>query len=349
MAKFSIVVPVYNVENYLSECLESLINQTFDDFEVICINDGSTDNSLSVLNDFASKDERFVVISQKNQGQGIARNNALKIVNGQYILFVDPDDWIESNTLEKLYEKFRQTNADIIQFNYKKYNDVSGDSKVIDLKALLKKRFKFDISKNGFYSWKNIKKGCLYYLDLQVWNRAYRNEFIKKHGICFAPSKHGEDHLFTIKSLLFSDKIFFLDEILYNYRIRSGSSVNIVTSDNWMIFDNIRLIESFLRENDFSPELEKEFEQYKIRVLGWHAVVIPKKDREKYIYSCKQVLSEKSIAQFMRMVGNKNSFLENIFSIKIFNDGIAKYKVITILGLHFHLKSKSSLKGVRYE
>ena len=99
MPKFSIIIPVYNVEKYLVECLESIVNQSFKDFEVICVNDGSTDNSLEILQKYAENDERFKVLNQENQGQGIARNNALNIANGEYILFVDPDDFIELNML----------------------------------------------------------------------------------------------------------------------------------------------------------------------------------------------------------------------------------------------------------
>lgn len=90
MPKISIAIPIYNVEKYLRECLDSIINQTFGDFEVICVNDGSTDGSLNILNEYAQKDERFIIISQNNQGQGVARNKAIEVAGGEYILFVGP-------------------------------------------------------------------------------------------------------------------------------------------------------------------------------------------------------------------------------------------------------------------
>ena len=95
--KFSIIIPVYNVEKFLRESLDSIVAQTFKDFEVICVNDGSTDNSLEILKEYANNDSRIKVISQENQGQGVARNNAIDIAQGKYLLFVDPDDFIESN------------------------------------------------------------------------------------------------------------------------------------------------------------------------------------------------------------------------------------------------------------
>ena len=99
--KFSIIVPVYNVEKFLRESLDSIVAQTFKDFEVICVNDGSTDNSLDILEEYAKNDSRIKIISQENQGQGIARNKAIDIAQGRYLLFVDPDDWIETNALEQ--------------------------------------------------------------------------------------------------------------------------------------------------------------------------------------------------------------------------------------------------------
>ena len=91
--KFSIIIPVYNVEKFLRECLNSITSQTLKNFEVICIDDGSTDNSLTILQEYANKDSRFKVISQENQGQGIARNKAIDIASGEYLFFVDPDDY----------------------------------------------------------------------------------------------------------------------------------------------------------------------------------------------------------------------------------------------------------------
>ena len=99
MPKVSIIIPVYNVEKYLKKCLNCIVNQTLTDFEVICINDGSTDNSLEILNEYAKNDKRFIVISQENQGQGVARNRCLELVKGEYIQFIDPDDWVETNML----------------------------------------------------------------------------------------------------------------------------------------------------------------------------------------------------------------------------------------------------------
>ena len=114
MTKISAILPVYNVEQYIKDCLDSIINQTMDDIEIICVNDGSLDNSLQVLEKYAQKDARIKIISQENQGQGIARNNGLKIANGEYITFIDPDDWVDVDMFEKMYKSAKKFDSDYV-------------------------------------------------------------------------------------------------------------------------------------------------------------------------------------------------------------------------------------------
>ena len=125
--KISIVLPVYNVANYLRKCLDSLVNQTFEDFEVICVNDGSTDLSLGILEGYSLTDSRFKIITQENQGLSGARNTGIQHVQGDYILFVDSDDWLEETALEQLYEHVEGFNSDITMFKFKYYNENSSE------------------------------------------------------------------------------------------------------------------------------------------------------------------------------------------------------------------------------
>lgn len=113
--KISVIIPVYNVEKYLKKCLDSLVNQTFKDIEIICINDGSTDDCLSILNEYAAKDERIIVISQENQGPGAARNKGLEIAKGEYISFIDPDDWVNTEFYSELYNEAKISDYDIVK------------------------------------------------------------------------------------------------------------------------------------------------------------------------------------------------------------------------------------------
>lgn len=122
----SIIIPVYNVEHFLPQCLDSLLCQTLKDIEIICVNDGSTDNSLEVLNEYAPRDERIIVLEQSNAGVSVARNNALKYVKGEYYMFLDSDDWLEQDTCEVAYNAAKQKDADCLMFSYvKEFGDHS--------------------------------------------------------------------------------------------------------------------------------------------------------------------------------------------------------------------------------
>lgn len=247
--KVSVIIPVYNVGNYLRECLESVINQTLEDIEIICINDGSTDSSLQILNEYAQKDERFIILSQENQGTGKARNNALKVIRGKYIAFVDPDDWVELNAFEQLYNFAQEHNSQIVQFNYKEYNEYSKEIRNVSFYKRLKKIYNYDLLKTPYYNWKDIKNNCLCSVDLHAWSHFYNTEFIKKYNVTFGLNSRAEDHLFTLGAMLVVDKTYYLNEYLYLYRCREGSAVNTRGDDNFQIFENINLLEKFIIKN----------------------------------------------------------------------------------------------------
>lgn len=207
----SVIVPVYNTSKFLPDCLDSLINQTFKDIEIICVNDGSTDNSLEILNNYAQKDSRIKIISQKNKGLSGARNTGIENINGEYTLFVDSDDWIDLNFIEKLHNAICETGADIsaasiirINKNLKKY------------RVEYKKQETFD-SLEDKINICNIPKCCY------VWNKLYKSEIIKAHkfqtGIFF------EDIVWTPPVLKDSGILVTVPEINYYYRANSASIV----------------------------------------------------------------------------------------------------------------------------
>lgn len=338
---FSIIVPVYNVEEYIKECFDSIINQTFSDFEVICINDGSTDGSLSILEEYAASDNRFKIISQQNQGQGIARNKALEIARGEYIVFVDPDDWIETNTLEELYKFFQQTNAEVIEFNYRKYNDYSGEFQNKSHRAFMMSKFKYDLLAKSYYTLREVKKGCFSSLTAAVWTRAYSKKFLDRINAEFAPTKHGEDHFFTQVVVLNASKIFYLDKYLYNYRCRRGSAVNSISNYNFGVFKNIEYLKNYLIKNDFYNELEEEFRSYLVRIMAYHYKYIPSNSIDKYLSKCQEYLTPKEYKKMLKRVTNRyNSIFELIFSLKNDDQLGIKRKIITIFGIKIKLKPK---------
>ena len=344
--KVSVILPVFNVEQYLKECLESVVNQTLKDIEIICINDGSTDNSLEILNEYAQKDGRFIILSQENQGQGVARNKGVELAKGKYIQFVDPDDWIEPNMLETLYNFAEEHNSQVVKFNYSEYNDYSGKYKQNNFVKQIQKEYNYNLNETPHYTWRLFKKGCLTNLDLHSWAYFYLTSFIISNEIKFAPSKHGEDHLFTDGAFLLANKIDYLNKYLYFYRVRNGSSVQIKSDINFCVFDNINLLKEFLIKNKLFDELQDEWISYAKKVITWHYGQIPDDSIKRFEDMCLQYYSrEKEFKKFLKDMKTKRDFFEQIFSLKNEYKGAIKYKVVTILGIPFYIKPKKKEKA----
>lgn len=169
--KISVIIPIYNAEKYLEKCIESIIKQSLEEIEIICVNDGSKDNSLKIINNLKSKDDRIIVINKKNGGSSSARNVALKIARGEYCLNIDSDDWIEQGYLEETYSKAKENNLDILvtdlifdyQNNYQK-NYIKKDLQISDQKILTGKEYiKIFFKRNRYgYSCNKLIKKELY-------------------------------------------------------------------------------------------------------------------------------------------------------------------------------------------
>ena len=208
----SIIMPVYNTEKYLERCLNSIVNQTYKNWELIAVNDGSTDNTLNILNKYAQKDNRIIVLEQENQGQSVARNKALDISKGKYICFVDSDDWVELNYLEELYASITNTNSELAICSF--YFATDKDKK-------LGYKFRSDIIPLKKFKSKLIKEEIKSYL----WSYIFRKNLFKdlkfKEGVLFEDSI-----LFERLSKRISTDITVVDKPLYHYFLREGSSVH---------------------------------------------------------------------------------------------------------------------------
>lgn len=212
--KVSIIVPVYNTDKYLDKCLNSLLNQTHKNIEIICINDGSVDNSLAILNQFKQRDKRIKVINKQNEGVSIARNVGLSFATGEYITFVDSDDYVTNQFVEKPLNKILKTNADIVVFrNYLDDGDIIPKIKPERLDYL---------SKVDFVE----KEDIVPFLDF-IWNKLYRSDFLKQNNIKFIPHiKTAEDLIFNLECLYVNSKWVFLSDALYHYLTRKDSATS---------------------------------------------------------------------------------------------------------------------------
>ena len=219
MAKISVIIPVYNTGVYLEECLESLINQTMQDIEIICINDGSTDNSSDILSKYAKKDSRIKVFSQKNSGPSVARNLGIQQAKGDYITFVDSDDWISLEMCEKIYKRAVSTNSDILLFSMYSYanGQLSQDDRINRiLNFCTNSTFKID----AIYD-------CINLLPVQTAAKLYKSSIIKENNINFPENiSVGEDICFIYNLLLYSPLLTIMTDPFYYCRKNSNGSLS---------------------------------------------------------------------------------------------------------------------------
>ena len=206
--KFSIIIPVYNVEQYLRACLDSVLAQTFSDWEAVCVNDGSTDGSLSVLEEYEKKDHRLRIISQPNGGLSAARNTGLAAAQGDYVVFVDSDDWVEPSMLSRLAEMSDGT--DMICFACRHTDTNASDV----------------LPEEQSDGWSYFNRHALESRIVPfvcVWQRCYRREFLEENYLRFREGILHEDNEFTPRACMKAESIKVIPDVLYNYRIRPGS------------------------------------------------------------------------------------------------------------------------------
>ena len=190
----SIIIPVFNTEKYLSKCLDSVCNQTLENIEIICIDDGSTDNSLSILKEYAERDNRIKIISKKNEGQGVARNLGICQAKGEYIGFVDSDDFVTHNMFDTLYKKSKKYNLDLVMCKVASFNEISkeiNDSLWYYSLGVFK-----GFQKNIFNHIDTFEFTCV--ISVTPYNKLYKRELLINKSILFP------------ENLIFEDEVFFL-------------------------------------------------------------------------------------------------------------------------------------------
>lgn len=224
--KVSVIVPVYNVEEFLNNTLSDITGQTLQGIEIICVDDGSTDESCKIVEEWMTKDSRIQLFRQKNQYAGVARNNGLKQAHGKYVIFWDADDLFDVNALEVLYEKAEQENADICICGARKYDNEK--EKYIPSNAYLKEELlpdkqtfnKFDVPEHIFNLTNNVP-----------WNKLYRRDFILKNKLEYQAIKQANDTYFTIMALFLAERITYVKDVLIAYRINNKESLSGKASD----------------------------------------------------------------------------------------------------------------------
>jgi glycosyltransferase involved in cell wall biosynthesis len=227
MAKISIIIPVYNSESYIEKCLSSLIDQTFSDFEIICIDDGSIDNSRDIIDNFMELDKRIKVICQSNLYAGVARNNGLKYASGEYVIFLDADDFFDKNMLSTVVSKADSEESDIVIFSARYYDNQTG--KISEPDWLIKKAL---VPKKTPFSYEDVKDYIFNLTTPVPWNKLYRRSFIDESKLQFQATKRSNDEYFVNISLVLARKISVINERFVYYRVNNATSLQSFSQDD---------------------------------------------------------------------------------------------------------------------
>ncbi|MCK4650245.1 glycosyltransferase family 2 protein [Candidatus Pacearchaeota archaeon] len=301
--KISIIMPVYNSEKYLKKSIGSVLNQTLREIELICINDCSTDNSLKILMGFQKKDKRIKILSnKKNIGPGESRNIGINIAKGEYVCFLDSDDWLEKNACEILIKKAKSGGADIVYIRPK----IVFSNRIILDKRLLTEKDASSIDKV-------FRKNLMRKVAWAPWSKMIKRDILLKNKIFFPKIHIAEDMDFSARVIYFSKKITFAEEYLYNYYVREGSLMSFSNSKRRIenYFESIKLLEDFLLSKDIFEKYHKEFVYFKLyNYLATYGVMYYSKEKIDKKFYKKQIKNDPDFRIF------------NIFSLGVFDSVI---------------------------
>ncbi len=224
----SVIIAAYNCDKYINQCIDSLLNQSFKNFEIIVVDDGSTDRTYSILNEYKTKNKNLYIYRQKNKYAGVARNNGLSRAKGEYVLFLDADDFFEPNMLMLAYQRAKSVDADIVVFKGREYNDVTKEFKNCRF-PLSPELFpnKAVISPDEFGEKLFQANSCI------AWNKLISKKFIDKVGVKFSSTKSSNDTVFIYTLLSLAKRITLVDEILVNYRTGNPNSLQRSKAKSW--------------------------------------------------------------------------------------------------------------------
>lgn len=220
----SVIIPVYNGARHIRQCIESVLAQTLSDFELICVNDGSTDDTARILEDIAAHDHRMSVLHQENKGEGAARNTGLDAARGRFLSFFDADDFTEPHLLEHAVAYAEETDADIVAYRVDSYNDETGETLPVPW-SLDNIAFPRRVS-----SPQDNPDRLFYAFQNWTWNKLFRTSFICKHQLRFHEIQRSADLYFVCCALALAERIAIVDEVLYHYRVNNPNS-NIATNE----------------------------------------------------------------------------------------------------------------------
>lgn len=243
MKKLSIIIPIYNTEKYIEKCLNSILKQGYIDIEIICVDDGSDDNSIKILEKY---NDKIKIIKQKNLGSGVARNLALSGAAGEYVLFIDSDDWLIANSISEFIKTINKTQAEVIIFGALTYSKNKLRKGSYSFNKIPKKYHNKIFNKYDF-------KNDIFKFPSTAWTKLYKRDFLIKNNIKFQEIFVGQDQIFFIKTMLKADSIYVLDKNLYCYtKKRPGSVTSIKKKTSFSPIDVFWAVNEALEDYNYT-------------------------------------------------------------------------------------------------
>lgn len=285
MAQVSVIIPVYNIERHLCQCLDSVAGQTLTELEIICVDDGSTDKSPKILADYANKDSRFQIVTQPNGGPGVARNTGLARAAGEYLIFLDSDDWFEPDFLARMVERAETTGADITICRAVEFD--TGTGKELPSDWMLKKKYLPDET----FSPAEIREHIFQFTYGWPWDKLYRTDFVKRFGLCYPRLPNSEDLVFVFQSLALAGRISVVFDSLVHHRVNRIASVSNSRHCNPEVpYEALSLLRQGLEKQKIYAQFEHSFLNWAMEFLIWNVANMGEREAQRqYFDLLKQV------------------------------------------------------------
>lgn len=308
MVKISVILPVYNEERYLEQCLNSICGQTLKEIEIICIDDGSTDQSLNILKKYEKQDSRVKIISQQNLYAGVARNQGMKYATGKYLSFLDSDDFFELDMLERMFQTAEKNDADVTICRYSEYCEKTVTVNLLnwsfeDLFFNTKESFSGDsLNCAGIFQ---ITKGW-------AWDKLFRAEFVRKCGYSFSDFRSSEDGFFVYMLMARAERISYMDDVFVYHRVNNERSLSNTKESDWMNgFKMWHMIGRELKSQGLYHIYEKSLINELSYFIMWY---IDSMNRMEIVYKCKKYIREKVEPEFrIYEYGREMFFQEEVY------------------------------------
>ena len=262
----SVIIPIYNAENYLKQCLDSIVGQTLKDIEIICVDDGSTDGSAEILREYQEKDARITVIRQENAGAGAARNKGLDKAKGKYLSFLDADDFFEPDMLEEAYKSAEEDKADYVIFKSGQYNTETDEYNYP--KWVFQE---IHIPPYTPFTYRQLTRNIFRVFVGWAWDKLYSREFVIDNNLRFQEQRTSNDLLFVFSALVVAKRISVCRKVLVHQRRDSSDSLSKTREKSWQCFyDALTALRQRIKDEGKYEELEKDFINYALHFTLWN-------------------------------------------------------------------------------